>query len=375
MRPVSDRFLRTVRGSHTAVFRAKICATWQTGVGPVGVEIPIVAGDVQMDGAAAIRSTLDLTTDGRAMWPERADGLLAPYGNELHIARGISFGNGTTEWVSLGYHRIQAAEQENAPDGPIRLSARDRMAGIVDARLLAPIQFAATDTFGAVTEALVREVCPEATIEWDDPAARDRQIGRSVIAEEERYDVLKELWDSVGKTGHWDHRGVLVIRTPPDPAAPVWEVNAGEGGVLVAMARELSRDSVYNGVAAYGEAADTETPPRAVAVDDDSRSPTWWYGRFGKVPRYYSSPFITTVAQARSAAVSMLRQQLGLPYTVDFAAVPNPALEPGDPVRITYSSRRAPETHVLESLTIPLTVEEPVTAKTREQARILIGML
>lgn len=371
MRPVSDRFLATLRGSHTATFQARVLTNWQTGVDPDGVEIPILSGDVQMSATASIRSTLDLTT--HADWPTRADSLLAPYGNEIWVARGVAYGNGVTEWVSLGYFRLYASEQDDAPKGPIRLSARDRMSGIVDARLLAPIQFPSNRTFGSVLAELVQEVYPQATIEWDDPAVRDRPIGRALIAEEDRFEVLDDLVTSVGKVWYWDHRGILVVRDAPDPESPVWEVNGGANGVLVSLSRELSRDGVYNAVVAYGEATDTETPPRAVAVDDNPNSPTYWRGRFGKVPRYYSSPFVTTQVQARSAAASLLRQQLGLPYSVDFTAIPNPALEPGDPVRIVQSDGTT-ETHVIESLTIPLTVEGALSAATREQTRILIGV-
>jgi hypothetical protein len=58
---------------------------------------------------------------------------------------------------------------------------------------------------------------------------------------------------------------------------------------------------------------------------------------------------------------------------VDLSTVPNPALEPDDPVRVRHGDRDAPETHVLESVTVPLVQGAPVTAATREQTVILIG--
>lgn len=372
MRPVSDRFLRTVRGSHQAVFEARIVAPGQTGVDPTGTTIPILDGDVQVDGSAQIRSTLALTTEGRGMWPTRADSLLAPYGNEVFVRRGIRYGNGTTEWVSLGYFRLDAPEQDRVPDGPIRLAAKDRMAGIVDGRLLAPRPFAATATYGQVVSALVTEIYPWATIEWDD-TTNDQAIGRQVIAEDDRHKALDDLVTSVGKVWFWDYRGVLVIRTPAAPTSPVWEVNHGANGVLVSLSRRLTREGVYNGVAATGEGADRETPVRAVVVDMDTSSPTFWYGPFGKVPRFFSSPLITTSGQAALAAATMLTKQLGLPYAVDYTAVPNPALEPYDPIRVTYPGRS--EIHVNDRLTIPLTADAAMSASTREQTNVLIGRL
>lgn len=372
MRPVPARFLRTVTAPHTAVFRARVCSTWQTGIDPVGTKIDFLDGNVVLDGTADIRSVLNLTVAGKGMWPRRVADLLAPYGNELFIERGVQYNAGTIDYCSLGYFRLETPGQDNPPNGPIRIVAKDRMAGLVDARLLAPVQYLATATYGQVVTALVTDVYPGAVVEWDDSTA-SQTLDRSVIVEEDRYKFLNDLVVSRGKIWYWDHRGVLVIRTPPDVANPVAEVSAGEGGVLVSMSRQLTREGVYNAVVASGEGSDSTNPVRQVAIDDNPNSPTYFYGRFGKVPRFFSSSFLTSEAEASQAASTMLRTQLGLPYNVDFDLVPNPALEPFDPVRIRSASDQGAEVHVLETLTIPLVAEMTMTATTREQTTVLIG--
>ena len=369
MRPVSDRFLSTLRGSHQAVAQAFVVAAGQTGVSPTGTEIAITGGDVQLDATADVRSTVMLDGVGPDIFPTAAGDLLAPYGNEVFVRRGIAFGGGSVEWVSLGYFRINAAEQDGVL-GPIRIIGQDRMGGIVKARLVAPQQFAATDTYGEVVDDLVLEVYPWATILWDDASDTDA-LGRTLIAEEDRYAFLNDLVTGLGKIWYWNHRGELVIKDAPDPADPVWDVDAGAYGVLIEMGREISDEGVYNAVVAYGEALDTTTPPRAVAYDNNPDSPTYWEGPFGKVPRFFSSPFITTTTQARSAAAALLRQNLGVPYNVDFAAIVNPALEPWDPVVISLP-RRA-ETHIIERLTVPLAASQAMTGQTREQTLVVIG--
>lgn len=373
MRPISDAFLRTLRGSHRMATRVRVCTTYQEGVDPDGEEIAILGGDVELDGTAAIRSTVDLTVEP-SLWPTTAGSLLAPYGNELFIERGIYYGGGSYEWVSLGYFRIEAPDQDDVPTGPIRVAGKDRMAGLIDARLVAPVQMPAASTFGGVTEQLVTDVYPDATIEWDDTTVRDTTIGRSLICERERADFLQDLWASLGKIGYWDHRGILVVSTVPDPDEPVWEINHGQGGVLVSMSRQLTRSGVYNALVVTGEAADTADPPRAVAIDDNPDSPTWWYGRFGQVPQFYTSSFITTAGQAQTAAQEGLRKKLGLPYNVDFGVIVNPALEPWDPVLVRYSDRARAEKHVAEKLRVPLSAEAAMTGSTREQTTVLIGV-
>ncbi|MBM0274139.1 DUF5047 domain-containing protein [Micromonospora tarensis] len=370
MRPVSERFLDAIRGSHEAVFSATVVAPGQTGVAPTGTDITIADGDVTLDGTAQVRSTLELTTSG-TLWPVRATDLLAPYGNEVFVRRGIRYTIGLTEWVSLGYYRIDSTEQDDAPDGPIRVLGQDRMAGIVEGRLTAPRQFAASTTRGALLSALITEIYPWATIEWDSTGVRDAAIGRQILVEEDRYAACAELVKSVGRIWWWDHRGVLVVRTPPLSTEPVWEASHGQLGVLLDLGRRLTRVGAHNGVIASGEGADTAAPARALVVDATRDSPTQWGGRFGKVPRFYSSPFITTDGQAWTAAASLLMAELGLPYSVDFEAVPNPALEPFDTVRLRYRGRS--EVHVIDRLTVPLTVEQPISAATREQTTTLLG--
>jgi hypothetical protein len=170
----------------------------------------------------------------------------------------------------------------------------------------------------------------------------------------------------------WDYRGVLVIKDPPDATSPVWEASAGRDGVLVTLQRSLGRDGVYNAVVATGEALDDTPPSYGVAYDLDPASPTYWNGPFGKVPRFYNSPLLTTDLQAATAAESLLAQSTGLPYAVDFSQIPNPALEPFDPVRVVYpvdrlsTPHRKSETHILVRLGIPLTPNGVMAATTRK---------
>lgn len=373
MRPVSASFLSTLTGSHTMTSRARVCDTFQTGVDPAGQDIPVMAGQVTLDGTADIRGSVDLTTDGTGMWPTSGGALLlAPYGNELFVERGVQYSSTDVEYCSLGYFRIETPDQKAPPDGPIRIVGKDRMAGIVDARLLTPIQFVAATTYGTVVTQLVTEVYPSATIVWDD-ASNTVAIGRDIIADEDRYGFLDDLVRSLGKIWYWNHRGELSITAIPPVTEPVWDVQAGAGGVLISVSRQLTRVGVYNAVVATGEGADTTDPVRAVAIDNNPYSPTYFYGRFGPVPKFYSSPLLTFDAQADTAAAAELTRQLGLPYNVDFTAVPNPALEPYDPLRVRVSSGSGAEIHVLETVTIPLTAEAAMTATTREQTTILIG--
>lgn len=368
MRPVSDRFLRSLRGSHTMLSRATVLTTYHEGVGAAaaGVQIPIRSGDVMTDADADIRATLEITTT--QAWGS----LLSVYGNELFVERGLQLGAGVEEWVSQGYFRIDRVSQADAPDGELRVTGSDRMSGIVDGRPVAPIHFTAATTVGTAVAQLVLDIYPDATIVWDD-ATNLLPLGRAITIEDSRYQGLRDLVAAFAKVVWWNHRGELAIAAPPQDTDPVWDINAGAGGVLIQVDREQSREGVYNGAVVTGEGADTTAPARAVVVDDNPDSPTYWGGRFGKVPRFFASPLITTDAQAEAAGRTMLRAHSGVPYLLDFDTVPNPGLEPDDPIAIT--TRSGTELHVIRTLTTPLVPEREMSGTTRERTDVIVGVL
>lgn len=375
MRPVSERFLRVLRGSHQACFRATVVTGMPTGVEPDGTEVPILDGDVELDANADIRGTLDFATDG-SLWPETASDLLAPYGAEIHIARGIEYGGGEREWVSQGYFRIYTVEQDDAPrKGPVRIAARDRMSGIIDARLTAPIQFEPDTAVSTVFDTLVLDVYPTATIEFDFDAGAVAFPG-SHIVEQDRYKFLLDVTKALGKVMYWDYAGVLRVEDAPAPttAAVSFDITHGELGVLVSMQHSRSREGVYNAYVVTGEAPGDQPAVRAVARDMAPTSPTYWLGAFGQVPAFFSSPFITDVSQAAAAGSALLARNLGLPYSVAFGMVPNPALEPLDVVRVSYRDDAQVQLHVLEKLNIPLTAAGAMSATTRERSSEDIGI-
>lgn len=332
--------------------------------GEVQDEVSVASGDVKLDATADIRGSLDMeTTDP---WPLSADDLLTPYGNELFVERGIVFGSGAVEWVSLGYFRISDVEQEDAPDGPIHVVAHDRMSNVVDSKLTAPRQYTSGTSVQTVFADLVTDLYPAAPIVFDFDAS-NTLFTTSHVAEEDRYAFLKAIVDSLGKVMFWDYQGRLQVVTAPDPAVPVLDINHGKGGVLVKLARSLSRQDAFNAVVATGEAAGEAPPVRAIVYDVNPNSPTRWGGPFGKVPFKFSSSFITTPDQARFAAAQKLARSIGVPYSADFQSVVCAALEPLDPIRLKHSDKDPGAYHVVETLTIPLDAETAMTGTTREQ--------
>jgi hypothetical protein len=367
MRPVTARFLAAVAngGSYRADTRVRVVPAGQNGVNPGSVLATLdnVGGTVTLDSTADVRGTVDLTTSA-SFWPASASDPLTPYGHELFVERGVVYGDGSREWVSQGYYRIESVDQRTAPTGTVDVAGSDRMAGIKDARIPSPVTFAAGTAVTTVIESLVSDVYPWAVFDLDD-GLTGVPLDAAQTTTDDRHGFLHDLATSYGMVAYWDYRGVFVVAPPPDITVPVVTIKSGAGGVLTSLSRTLSRDGVYNACVASGEQLSDSIPPvSATVVDDDPASPTYWDGEFGHVPQFYSSSFLTTGLQCYTAAQSILAQSTGLPYSVDFGQVPNPALEPLDPIQLNYPGRR--EQHVISQLVIPLDAATAQTAQTRQ---------
>jgi|SRR3982751_5192691 len=369
MRPVSDRFLDAVKGSHKIAVRALALEPGQSGTQPDGIELAVISGKIKFDYGAAVRAMLDLTIVPTATvgFPTRATDPIDVSGKEIIVYRGIDYGGGDTELVSLGYFRIDESEQDIPVNRPIRLQAPDRMAGIIDARLEQPRQYTTSWTYGNALSDLVTEVYPDAVIEWDDSTS-SQHLGSDVLQDQDRYALADDLVTSIGKIFYWDYRGVLVVRDPPDLLDVVGEIRHGARGTLTALKRKRSRKDVVNIIVATGEATEERAPVRGVARDDNPLSPTYWQGPFGPVPDYYSSPLLVNDAMCAKAARTILDKRLGLHYSVDLSAVPNPAFEVGESVLVSYDDQAGVETHVMDSIDIGLGANETMGATMRERS-------
>lgn len=346
MYPVSDRFLARLAESHSPVTLVQLFLT----DGRV-VDVPHTGGSVTVDMAQSVRRTCTVTCADPALIPRVPTDQLATYGAQLRISRGVDFGDGTRELVPLGVFRLDDVDGD-VSDGPVSLQGKDRSVIVADDKFTAPYRVTGT-VVSAITE-LIRRSIPAADIVSE---IADTPIGTRIFdVEADPWAGVQEIAAAAGAECYANADGVFIIRTLPDllTTDPVWSIEATEGGVYIRANRAMNADGVHNGVLARGEnTSDNVAPVSALVVDNDPGSPTYWSGPFGRRPKFYSSSTLITTAGCQAAATLLLAKAKAPNASGDISSLPNPALEPGDVLRLMHEDGTR-ELHQAASFSVPL---------------------
>ncbi|MEV0556205.1 DUF5047 domain-containing protein [Streptomyces sp. NPDC050597] len=346
MYPVSDRFLKRLAESHQVATRVQLFLT----TGQV-VDLEHTGGSVTVDRSQAIRRSCTVTCADPSLIPRSPTDQLATYGARLRVARGVYYGDGTSELVPLGLFRLDSVDGDIS-EGPVTLQGKDLSAIVADDKFTEP--YTATGTIVGATTALIQRSIPDADVI---SLIVDAPIGsRTFDVEADPWAGAQEIAAAGGAEVFCNADGVFVISSLPEllTTPPVWSVEAAEGGVYISGKRGMTSDNVKNGWLARGEnTADNVAPVSYLATDNDPNSPTYWGGPFGHRPGFHSSSTLTTLAACTQAANLKLAQGKAPNSSGDFSSLPNPALEAGDVLRVLHpdSSR---ELHQAASFSVPL---------------------
>lgn len=346
MYPVSSRFLSALTESHQIATEVVLFRT-----NGLVERLEHIGGSVTVDRGQTSRRTCSITVADTTLIPRNPSDKLSVYGSQLRISRGIRYPDGLTEMVPLGVFRVD--EVAGDPDeGPVTINGKSLEAMVADDKFTAVTSVSGT-AVGAVTS-LIQETLPTATVV---NRATDAAIGpRTYDVEGDRWAAVVECAAAIGAEAFCDADGIFIISELPDLLAvpPVWSVAAGEGGAYISANRGMSLDGVYNGCLTRGENTEADIAPvSALVVDDDPTSPTYWGGPFGRRPMFYSSATLTTVNAATGAAILKLRAAKAPNASADITSLPNPALEPGDVVRVAYPDGTR-ELHQVQGFSVPL---------------------
>ncbi len=322
---------------------------------PDGEAVAVEDGSATFDRRQAIRGRLDATFAEPLAVPRSSRDLLSPQGYELFVQQGFRYRGGRVVMQPIGIFPIQRSTFDS--DLITSVSTMDRAQTVSEARLESEHVIAGGVLYTDAIQELLLAGVPWLefafpTIEFTTPTG-----GLVFATQADRWEAGQSMAKACGCELYFDGLGRCSLLPEPAlrPGSADWTIEEGETGALEHLEIERDRQYVYNRVVAWSTNAGNDTLYSGVATDLDPASPTYYFGPFGRKPRFYASEFITSNAQATSAALAILNANLGLVDGLSLDALPNPALEAGDIIQITRTEMGViGELHIVDAITIGL---------------------
>ena len=359
----NDRLASAVTASHVVATRVDVLYNQVV----VATDVRLVAGSISYDRTAATLARLTASFVESNV-PLGDTSVLKPYGYEVQVWAGVSFPDGD-DLVPLGVFPIQVSDADGIGLGT-SLTAADRSQLVIDARFEDDYVVAAGTNYGTAIQALITAGVPGLTYVFT--ATTYTTPFLTFDSESDRWAAAQGMARSIGMELFFDGLGRCVMKPEPDlsTTAPVSVIAEGDGGVLVEITVHLDRGPAYNRVIAYSSNASLPVVYRGVWTDLNPTSPTYYYGGFGRKPRFYSSPFINSNAQATTAAQAIGRSALGVARSIDFGLVPNPLLEPSDVILLQRPAVGVDEVHIIDGYSYGLGAPGTMLCMTRAQEQL-----
>lgn len=295
--------------------------------GGESIDLEPIAGRLTQDVRRDGRWDGQLTFTGDDLMPTSPGDILTPFGTLVTATLGVELLDGSVSSVPYGTYEISSTRTSTrAGERTVEVSLAD-VSGIVDRyRFETPY----TVPSGTDLATMVNSVVTNRTGLNPAVGAVGSSLGAPRVfgldTETGPWAELLDVLQGFSRIASYDRVGQIVVATTNTPLTGAYPLSS------FGLSAEFDTRPP-NVVVARGESQDGTAPVQAVAMDTDPSSPTYagagpGTSPYGRVTLYYSSPLLTTVAQAQSAANSILNQKIGagatytmtVPYdpTVDF---------------------------------------------------------
>lgn len=374
MYAASGEFKSYARENHIVVAKAEVWSVDQKLA-----TLLVSEGSVEVKAKSAIRRTcsvtLTTTRELNSLVPDNDFDLLTPFGNELRLFRGIQFDDGSIEFVPLGVFVIIDVAIKDTNDGvQIVLAGDDRSLIVSRNKWTEPYQMVNGSLEDSLAD-LLTDRFPDAQTNF---TATNVTINQVVLGTERNNDPWKdavEIAELVGFDLFFDANGIAQLTPFPslDGSTIVASFKEGEETTILELDRTISTRETYNGVIYIVEGVEVPVPIRVEVFDEDSTSPTYRFGKFGEVPIFVNSNLLTTEAEAVIAASSLLNLYIGAQETISWNSMVDPTLDVQDVVYIKADGAKVDRVVIIDSLSIPLSPEESMSAVARTVRVVATG--
>jgi hypothetical protein len=344
--PISERFAEALQRDHRIVAKAEILEGEQVVYDFSNADTNngiLVDGSVSCSRSAIQRTaSCTIVDQSGTLTPRDVRDLLVPGGRQIRLWRGIMFndiqanGEPDIEYVPLGTFRFT---QTTVEFPKIQLESAYDRSWIISGEKTPFILSIANNTniIDTITQLVQTAYFG---VPMNLPITNEGVNGMVFDAGADPWEVCQTLAANVGQRLFFDPMGVLQMRPEPNETDPaVWSFDdLDDSNIGLPTVGRTWQGDGYNGVIVTASNSDLAAPLFAIAVDGDPNSPTQWGGPFGK--RY--APFIkdetiASQAQAQLRANKELQANLGFLQSIKVPALPNPAFEVGDVVRVALA--------------------------------------
>jgi hypothetical protein len=366
MYPTTTKFKAAILLNHKVVVYAEV---WNSEVKIIDLNID--TGKVSVSSNSNIRRTCEvhLTTDRSTtnLVPATGFDLLAPFGNQLKLFRGIQYDDGTTESIPLGVFVMTEVKVTDRNEG-VDITIRGEDKSIIVSRNKWTSSYQMTNgTLEASLTALLQNRYPDIKLDFPITNVTVNQIVLGSDSSVDPWADAVTIAQLVGYDLFFDVKGVCAMKQFPslDASSVVATYKEGSGTTVTQIDRNISTKETYNGVIYTVEGSQVTTPIRVEIWDENTASPTYRYGVFGSVPTFVTTNLISTSTDAIKAASLILNTVIGAQEQIDFSSVVDPSLDANDVVYIKSVGSKVDRTVIIDSLDIPLDYSGTLSVKTR----------
>jgi hypothetical protein len=295
------------------------------------------------------------------MYPLSPDDLLAPFGNEIRVFRGVRLGDGSATYTWPVFRgRIRQVHQYST--GNVTLTCTDRAADVVDHAFVSPQNSQTLNTIYQEFVRLVLDAVPDASFGASDTFSTPV---KPLSWELDRGAALDEMSRSVSALWYTLANGDFVLRRYPWTAqsSPMLSMTDAPGGTINSWEAMRDRNSIYNVVTVTGERLNGDAPVYATASDINPASPTYVGGGFGVRSFLDRLQTPSTQGGATDAAQQRLSVSIAPIEAFQLRCSADASIELGDIIAITIEGREVVQ--VVSALSMPLGVDGDMFMSTR----------
>lgn len=284
--------------------------------------------------------------------------LLTPFGTTVQVELGLELLDGTTAYVPYGVYDLDDTDVDDSADSrTVDIRLIDLSDRVDRYRFEVPFTLSAGTTLSTAINSVVYNRTGFNPIVNTIPNTLGVPRVLGLETNTGPWDELLDILSAFSLAAWYRRDGLIAVANPNPLALSPYVLTTATGLTTKFDTRPA------NVVVARGESTDDATPPvQAVALDSDPGSPTYagtgpGTSPYGRRTQYYSSPLITSVSKAQSAAQAILATNLGAGASYTLRMAYDPTVDAGDV--ISYSGVN----YVIDSITLDVNGETTASVR------------